>query len=312
MRKDFYNICKMSQKDLKNHLVKELRVYGEPVWDDGFVYLQGSFPVLLVAHMDTVHSKLPGNIKNDNGVLSSPNGIGGDDRCGIYMILEIKKKYDCSILFCEDEESGCVGAQKFAKTDLAKELAGKFNYIIEFDRKGKNDAVFYECDNEDFEEFITEEFYKTQYGSFSDISVVAPTLGIAAVNLSCGYYNAHTKEEYVVWSEMNDSIRAAMKILARTTEKNKFEYIEAKYGKAYGYSRDYDWDCDYAFDDFFDEKYYIIEYLDEHSSYEYYEVEALTREEAIGKFCMGNEKIPYIRVVGVWTEDELYDKGAMV
>jgi hypothetical protein len=184
---------------------------------------------------------------------------------------ELIKNYD---LFCEDEEIGALGADKFIKSEIAQSL--EFNYIIEFDRKGKNDAVFYSCDNEDFEKFITQEYYKSDWGSFSDISVIAPFLGCAAVNLSCGYYNPHTLNEYVVLGEMDESINQACKILERTTENDKFEYIEAVYdGK-------YDWSS-YGYD----EKYYYIEWYDTFNKREEWkEVIACSKVEAVGRFLM--------------------------
>ena len=128
----FKDICRMSQKGLKKHVAKQLREkYTTVISDDGFVYAKGDFPVLLVAHLDTVHKKLPGKIKYNKGKLSSPNGIGGDDRCGVYMIFDIIKEYNCSVLFCEDEEIGGVGSDKFIKTKLAGELVGTFNNLIE-------------------------------------------------------------------------------------------------------------------------------------------------------------------------------------
>jgi hypothetical protein len=221
---------------------------------------------------------------NGGDTISSPQGIGGDDRNGVYSVLEVAKRYNCSVLFCEQEEVGGVGAEKFIKAKLAKSL--EFNYIIEFDRKGNNDAVFYNCDNPEFEEFITRDFYTTAYGSFSDISVLAPFFDCAAVNLSCGYYKAHTKDEYVVISEMETSIEEACNILARTTAEDKFEYIEADYGYGsyYGYSSYYD---DMS------ERYYMIEYTNKNNKTEYYDTMAYSQYEAIGRFCYDNPDLSY-------------------
>lgn len=292
----------MSQKTLKKHLTKDLsEIYPNVISDDGYVFAQGEFPVLLVAHMDTVHKTLPQTFIYDEKtqVISSPQGIGGDDRCGIYMIMEIIKKYNCSVLFCEDEEIGAVGADKFANEKWIKEL--DFNYIIEFDRKGNNDAVFYDCDNIDFEDFITKEFYKSSWGSFSDISVLAPALGCAAVNLSCGYYHAHTTKEYVVIPEMEASIEAACKILERTTEEDRFEYIEAE--RPYRYSS-YGWGDDW-YDDYGyysgQDTYFVIEYVDEKGDMQWAEVDGYNRAEAIGMFCIENPKIPYENVIDVYS-----------
>lgn len=320
--KTFESICKMSQMELKTHVAKELyKTYDNVYMGDGYVYAQGKFPVLLVAHLDTVHEKSPEPIVYDMTKDSyySPNGIGGDDRCGVYMILEIIKKHNCSVLFCEDEESGCIGAKKFVKTDLAKEL--EFNYAIELDRRGHNDAVFYDCDNPDFEDFITKDFYDTAYGSFTDICTVAPIVGCAAVNLSCGYYSAHTEKEYVVMSEMEKSIEEVCKILERTTEDDKFEYIEAKY-KGYGYggyycgsysgyggysnnSKNYSayggysengysgWCDEYDDNDYY---YYLIEFYDNNGKSQWFETFAFSEAEAIGYCLMRNSDITYSQI----------------
>lgn len=299
MNKEFIHILKKTQSELKKYVAKELKKhYNNITIEDGFVFAQGTFPVLLVAHLDTVHETKPKMIMvaEDKDVILSPDGIGGDDRCGVYMIFEVIKKYNCSVLFCEDEEIGCVGAHKFTKSKVAQSL--DFNYIIEFDRKGKNDAVFYDCDNVEFEHFITEKFYKAEYGTFSDISIIAPYLGVAAVNLSCGYYNAHTKNEYIVISEMQASINAACDILASTTDENKYIYVEAMpmrdsyFGDIWG---EYD----------YDEQYFLFEYVDENGVDRWEEIYATNRDEAIGVFCRNNPRIPYINIVTIYDEHAL-------
>ena len=98
------------------------------------------------------------------------------------------------------------------------------NYIIEFDRKGNNDAVFYDCDNHDFTKFVESFGFEENYGSFSDISVIAPALGVAAVNLSSGYYNPHQTHEYVSLYDMHSIIDRAEKMLL--AESKQFEYVK--------------------------------------------------------------------------------------
>lgn len=236
-KKEFEMICRASQEVLKGLLTHKLKgEYDEIISGDGYLFAKGSIPILLVAHMDTVHNELPKHFvyKGTGDRVSSPQGIGGDDRCGIYMIMEVIKKHKCSVLFCEDEEIGGVGASKFIKEDFVKEL--EFNYMIELDRRGSDDAVFYDCDNDEFEDFIIEDGdWKRAWGSFSDISILAPEIGCAAVNLSSGYYNAHTKDEYVMLSEMGENIDKVCRLIERTTENDKFEYIERKYSKWDGY-----------------------------------------------------------------------------
>ena len=228
----FEEICRKTQKGVKKYCSKELRELGYKVTSkDGFLFAEGEIPVLLVAHMDTVHEKSVKQVVYDGHTISSPQGIGGDDRCGIYMILEIVKELKCSVLFTEDEEIGCVGAGKFL--DWYNEDIS-WNYIIEFDRKGSNDCVFYDCDNPEFTKFITSTgFFEEEFGSLSDISYLAPSFGIAAVNLSCGYYSAHTTKEYVNFDEMVAVIEAAKEIIKLPCE--PFEYMERTYSYSYGY-----------------------------------------------------------------------------
>lgn len=149
----------------------------------------------------------------------SPYGIGGDDRCGVYMIMDIIKSQKCHILFTEDEEVGGIGATTFANSNFKPDI----NYIIELDRKGSNDAVFYNDSNESFQKFITGYGFATEFGSFSDISIIAPKLEISAVNLSSGYYNPHSVSEYIDASVVTKNIDRVKEIVATKTE--KFEYI---------------------------------------------------------------------------------------
>ena len=228
----FEEICRKTQKGVKRYCSKELKELGyAPVSKDGFLFAEGEIPVLLVAHMDTVHEKSVKQVVYDGHIISSPQGIGGDDRCGIYIILEIIKELKCSVLFTEDEEIGCIGASKFL--DWYNETAC-WNYIVEFDRRGSNDCVFYDCDNPEFTKFITSTgFFEEEFGSLSDISYLAPSFGIAAVNLSCGYYSAHTTKEYVNFDEMIAVIEAAKEIIKLPCE--QFEYMERTYSYSYGY-----------------------------------------------------------------------------
>ena len=244
--KNFESICKMTQHEVKTYMKGYLASKKYKVIDqDGFLYAKGTVPVLLVAHMDTVHKEQCKEIINVNGKLSSPQGIGGDDRCGVFIIMNLVKKLKCSVLLCEDEETGGVGARKF--TDAVYErndnngniIKEKYiehldvNYMIEFDRKGNNDAVFYSGDKKEFIDFIEDATgFKFAYGSFSDISVLMPAAKLSAVNLSSGYYNAHTISEYVMYDEMIDTIDAATALIKENCEK-PFEYVAKTYSYPY-------------------------------------------------------------------------------
>jgi len=203
-----------------------------------YILVKGEAPIMLVAHMDTVHAEPVKDIcKSRHGnILMSPQGIGGDDRCGIYALVTIYEKAEKKpwLLFTCDEEIGGVGAWKFCLKHKDGKLPPELDdlkCLIEIDRKGQNDAVYYDCGNDDFEDYITSKGFKTEWGSFSDISEIAPELGVAAVNLSSGYYNAHTLHEYINRKHLNATIRRVQKIVAEAAEPEfpKYEYVEAIY-----------------------------------------------------------------------------------
>ncbi len=98
------------------------------------------------------------------------------------------------------------------------------NYIVELDRTGSNDAVFYQCRNRQFEQHINSFGFQTAFGSFSDISILAPHLNLAAVNLSTGYYHAHQPGEYVRLDEVEDLVGRIAKLLQTKTE--QFSYTQ--------------------------------------------------------------------------------------
>lgn len=306
--KKLQHICRMSEQSLKRYVFAELKSTHKVIDNaDGYVYAKGTYPVLLVAHLDTVHKQTPNVIvfNSETNILKSPEGIGGDDRCGVYAILEIVKRYNCSVLFCESEEIGGIGAEKFAKQYKGEPF--DFNYVIELDRKGSKDAVFYDCDNPEFTDFICKEYWKEEWGTFSDISVLCPFFGIAGVNLSCGYYFAHTVTEYIKTDELQKTIDETCKLLARSKDIKPFEYIEhvykskwdnwdewdSKYGTTYN---SYDvWEIVYTDDD-------LAEYFTER-------VYANSMDCAIGKFVQKYDYIPFCNVVDVYCLADCAMKG---
>ena len=220
---NFEQIFQLSQKRLKRELKAELIASGYTVQKQkGFLYAAGTLPVLLVAHLDTVHRTQPETIcySADGTAMMSPQGIGGDDRAGVYMILRLIQSCHCHVLFCEDEETGGHGARAFTKSGIKPDV----NYIVELDRTGSNDAVFYQCRNRQFERHINSFGFQTAFGSFSDISILAPHLNLAAVNLSTGYYHAHQPGEYVRLDEVEDLVGRIAKLLQTKTE--QFSYTQ--------------------------------------------------------------------------------------
>ncbi len=202
-----------------------------------FLLVPGDSPVLLIAHLDTVHRVPVKTICSSKcgNILMSPQGIGGDDRCGVYGIVKVHEASEQKpwLLFTCDEEIGGRGADAFCAAYQKQELPEGLNelkMLIELDRRGKNDAVYYSCKNPKFEEYITEKGFRTDFGTFSDISCLGPTLGVAAVNLSCGYYNAHTLHEFINRKHLNATVRKVIEMVSEAAEPNfpKYEFIRAQ------------------------------------------------------------------------------------
>lgn len=228
-----------------------------------YIIVPGDAPILLVAHLDTVHKERVKYLcrSKDKNILMSPEGIGGDDRCGVYALHAIHERAAVKpwLLFTCDEEIGAVGAEGFVKDYnkgyLPPEL-DNIKAIVEIDRRGANDAVYYDCDNKEFEDYITGKGFETEFGSFSDISTIAPALGVAAVNLSSGYYNAHTLYEYINRAELNMTIERVLSIVEDATAPDfpKYEYVEAK--RTYSLNK-YGWKSgwyDYDYSKWYDEE----------------------------------------------------------
>lgn len=226
----FKNIAQSTQDQLLKSLTKILKAkYGDSkvIMTPDYILCEGELPIMLVAHLDTVFLNPPRNIYFDQElqVMWSPQGLGADDRAGIFSILKIiKKGYKPSICFCTDEEKGSNGAA-FLVQDYPK-CPFELKYIIELDRQGSNDCVFYSCSNDAFEAYVESFGFVTDWGTFSDISEICPKWKIAGVNLSIGYYNEHSIGETLHFNQMYATINRVMKMLDEVDSSPYFEYKE--------------------------------------------------------------------------------------
>ena len=172
----------------------------------------------IVAHMDTVHDLVPNfNIFELNGYLFSIDGstmervgIGGDDKVGVYIALEVLRKFDiCKIAFFRDEEMGCLGS-----SEAKMSFFDNSEFILQCDRQGYGDFV-----NEIYGvPLYTEEFSETinsvlkKYGrkevsgGMTDVYQLAKNgLPLCTANMSCGYYDPHSDNEFVDIEEVENT-----------------------------------------------------------------------------------------------------------
>jgi putative aminopeptidase FrvX len=205
-------------------------IYKHPYND--YIFAEGDYPILLVAHMDTVspYSYYTGDTlqmfyDSTKKVLWGVGGAGFDDRAGIYAILEIvsKTKRKPHILFTNQEEIGGYGAKSFCK-DWDKDKLPPINYMIELDKSGKKFCVFYDCDNQQFIDFIKSKDFEVTEGTFSDISILAPFFNIAAVNLSIGYQYEHTACEILRMKWLTATIQKVINIINEDNTEVPYKY----------------------------------------------------------------------------------------
>ena len=228
--KTFEKIAMLSQESLKtvmkNYLTKSK--YKEVVETEDYLYAVGDIPIALVAHLDTVFDKPPVDIFYDTrkNVMWSPQGLGADDRAGVFAIVKILQSgLRPHVILTTDEEVGGLGAMELAKLDCPFE---DLRYMIQLDRRGTNDCVFYDCDNPAFVEYVEEFGFIEAWGSFSDISELCPAWGIAGVNLSIGYRDEHSYQELLYVSSFFATVEKVKRML-KAEDIPSFAYIPSSY-----------------------------------------------------------------------------------
>lgn len=228
-----------SENRLKEFLYKYLidKGYENVEMNEVSIMAKGEIPIALVAHLDTVFQK-PGKQCNviwdrEKGIMINPiDGAGFDDRAGVMAILQIiASGLRPHIIFTCGEETGAAGASYVAAQKPFEDL----RYIIELDRCGSNDCVFYNCDNKEFIDFIEAYGFVEAYGTFSDISIICPAWEIAGVNLSIGYMDEHSKIERLYTKYYKSTVKRVIKMLM-TPPEHSYEYIEFHFPTQYKYN----------------------------------------------------------------------------
>lgn len=208
----------------------------------------------MAAHIDQVqqlHSKDFRCITDGEVVFGfSPKshkqqGLGADDKNGIYVCLEALARFDTlKVAFFVGEEVGCQGSS-FVDLDFFSDC----RFIIEPDRRGASDlitsmSVGDVCSADFIQAMQAERFgYSEDQGSITDVGeLVSRGVGISCLNLSCGYYEAHTDREFTVLSELDNCLQFVFSIIENCTDVFPFEYksYHHDYYDMWSYDEDYD------------------------------------------------------------------------
>lgn len=224
----FERLVSLSETEMRKAMTQLLKSkYNNLIVSKDYIVAIGDIPIALVAHMDTVFKSPVSDLYYDQrkGVLWSPEGLGADDRAGIFAIIKIlQADLLPSIILTTGEEEGGVGACALTTAHPDCPIPG-LKYMIELDRRGSNDCVFYDCYCPEFVDYVESFGFCERWGSFTDISFLMPEWEIVGVNLSVGYEDEHTHTEILNIGPLFDTIQKVKKMLQ---EKNipDFKYDE--------------------------------------------------------------------------------------
>lgn len=207
------------------------------------------FPCV-VAHTDTVHNIDTINIReemkeNAKGELKlslkaynnqgNPTGIGGDDKCGVFACLKLLKELPyLKAAFFVSEETGCHGS-KNANINFFSDVG----YVIQFDAPenwmvtetcygaklfDRESEFFQTCDQILVEGMNNEQQYMTH--PYTDVYALKTKFDFACINFSIGYYDYHTRNEYVVVEDTMNGIEMGRRMIESLGYKKYHKNLE--------------------------------------------------------------------------------------
>ncbi len=263
-------------KRMKNLIRTEAESLGcEVRVDHGNVYVTKGIPdegrvyPCVVCHTDTVHDIIPDEhyavyyFDGKDGreyfakdtFHKKTTGVGGDDKVGIAIALEMLDRLPVvKAVFFRDEEIGCKGA-RVADMAFFDDVA----FVLECDRRGHDDFVYSAAGTtlhgKAFEEAIADHLksygYKRSFGSVTDVMALKEQgLRVAAANMSCGYHQPHTKNEYVLLDQIENTMLLVLSLCEdfgsrrweHVYERPSYKYTGGGVHDAWG-----DWDRGYGY-----------------------------------------------------------------
>lgn len=185
----------------------------------------------MVCHIDTVHDindnvqvqKIDDKLYAFDSKTMTQYGIGGDDKVGIYVTLQLLEHQEYfKAVFFKDEEVGCVGSKQ-----ANFEFFNDSTIVLECDRKGYNDFVnsisniqlFDKTLQDDIGAILKNYDRKVTTGGMTDVQQIASNNPVQVANMSCGYYNPHTDQEYIIIDDVYDTCDMCHHIFNATKHK---------------------------------------------------------------------------------------------
>jgi putative aminopeptidase FrvX len=194
---------------------------------------------LFVAHTDTVHRvnenlRIKEYIHNDGRHVDAlalrgydmetnqPSGCGGDDKCGVYLALEMLDTLEnVKVALFISEEIGCVGSRGAVKTN--PEFFSNVGYAIQYDSPEGNSLsstlmgeYLFEGSNVFTDKvggLIREHgITKWERHPFTDVYSLMEAFDFCCLNLAAGYYRYHTRDEYVIVDDVQNGYNLGLKL----------------------------------------------------------------------------------------------------
>ena len=239
----------------------------------------GEYYPCVVSHIDTVHrsqidlieqktrldivENVDGNLIAYNPITGLQTGIGGDDKCGVFVCLSLFLEMDVlKGAFFVEEEIGMLGSKE---ADV--EFFENVGYAIQFDAPSANwitevcsgVKIFDDEFKGNIKTVLSEGGYtKFSNDPFTDVNQLAQKFNFNCLNLGCGYYEQHRDTEYVVIDEVKKALRMGIKLihhLGINDYERKDKEISDNFGDAYGYDwEEDDFDVDVFYSDDNDER----------------------------------------------------------
>jgi putative aminopeptidase FrvX len=217
---------------------------------------EGEFYPMFIAHTDTVHQKVDKIIVKEENLIrpntfgkqfnnkmvpclkaytedGKPTGIGGDDKCGVFICLELLKTLDkVKVGLFVSEETGCHGSSKCDENFL-KDVG----YITQYDAPGNHliteicsGVRLFERDSKFFEKVLPA--IENTFGNemlvqshpYTDISQLKKKSDVCCINISCGYYNMHSNQEFISIEDVKNGIETG-KNMVKELGYRKYEYV---------------------------------------------------------------------------------------
>jgi len=217
---------------------------------------EGEYYPCVVAHMDTVHRdhhslieenlrlEIKTTLSGDKTILTAVHpltnqqtGIGGDDKCGVYLCLEMLLTRDVlKAAFFVSEEIGMLGSKE-ADSNFFKDIG----YAIQFDAP-TGDWFSVECSgvklwNEQFESVVrpileSNGVTNFSYDPFTDVVQLKKKFDFCCSVLFSGYYRQHTSQEYVIIEDVERSFLTSSKLID-TLSLKKYEMLPQTTSKSH-------------------------------------------------------------------------------